>query len=210
MMRSDRHDVVIVGLGTLGSMLFQLLVREALGKVWAWVQDATVFLVDFDSVLPHNLAKSGIYRQSDVGMKKVAVAQAWARGVNPNLRVISLPQSVEEVGLGPFLSAAVVLIAVDIYLGKMLASRQAWRAGVPLIMIGELAGGTSLDSRYRWFRPGPEAPCLECNWQEEYIHLRTPFPCSPPDTDRTGPATRLTVARPIPHPFFARPSLSLY
>jgi len=194
-MRVDRHDcddVVIVGLGTLGSMVFQLVAREAMGSSGC---NGTVFLVDPDVVLPHNLSKSAIYEPADGRRHKVAVAREWAKRVNPDLNVIALPEPVQAVGLGPFLRASVVFVCADTYLGKMVASRRAWRAGVPVIMFGEFAGGHSLDSRFRHYRPGREVPCLECNWGEEYDQLAASFPCSPPDTEaRREPATRLSVA----------------
>ena len=191
-MHAERPGIVIVGLGSLGSMVFSLLTRETLGPAWSWA--GRVFLTDMDSVLPHNLVKSSIFSPQDVGRKKVAVCQSWSQGINPDLQVVALSQPVEAVEPAVFANSLVVFICADTYQAKMVAGRQAWRAGVPLIMVGEMAGGDSQDSRCRWYHPGPEAPCQECNWEEEYHQLDARFPCSPADPERRGPATRLTVA----------------
>lgn len=191
-MQPERSDVVIVGCGTLGSALFWLLARSAIGDA---DRPGRVFLVDHDTLQLHNRAKSAVGGPGDLGRPKVHVARDWAAATCPELRVTALPVPIEHAGHDLFARAWAVFVCADTYAGKQAAARAAWRQGVPVIAVGELAGGDSLASRYRIFRPDPAGPCLECNWDREYLELATPHPCAPPAAvDAPGPATRLSVA----------------
>jgi tRNA A37 threonylcarbamoyladenosine dehydratase len=67
--------VLIAGVGTVGSPAAELLARQC--------PDITQILVDPDIVLPHNLAKSALYRPSDVGQYKVIAAARHLREIEP-------------------------------------------------------------------------------------------------------------------------------
>jgi len=186
--------VLIVGVGTVGAALFELLCRTALVDG----RPGRAFLVDPGYVRPYHLGKSAIYDRSSVGRRKVDAAAAWAARLCPELQVIALSASIGEVGMGPAMAvgrAGFVFCAADTYRAKMVASRQAWRAGASLV-IGELSAvAPRLDGRYRYFVPGPQAPCLECNWQRQYAELDETHPCAPAPAARPrGPETRLSAA----------------
>ena len=190
-MNAPRSDLVIIGAGTLGSTLFELTVRTARAAIEPI--SAAVAVCDPDRVSRHNVPKSAVYGMRDVGQFKATACQNWARRIDPDLDVRALCHAVHEIGLGPFLDAKAVLICADTYRGKLESSRAAWKAGVPLIMSGELASDHPLGGRLRWFCPGPGSPCLECGWSEEYHHLEARFSCTAADAV-PGPTTRLTDA----------------
>jgi hypothetical protein len=190
-MNARRDSLLIVGAGTLGSALLELVVRTALPRTRPLA--ATVVVCDPDQISLHNVPKSALYRPLDVGQFKAAACQDWARQIDPDLVVHALCAPVQEIGLGLFLEARAVLICADTYRGKLEASRAAWRAGAPLIMSGELASSDPFGGRYRWFCPGPDVPCIECGWNEEYRYLEARFPCSQAGA-APGPATRLSDA----------------
>ncbi len=191
-MPPERSDMVIVGCGTLGSALCWLVVRSSVDPA---ARPARLFLVDHDTLEAHNLPKSAVGGSADLGRPKVHVARDWAAATCPELGVTALPVPVERAGGDLFAHAWAVFVCADTYAAKQAAARAAWRRGVPVIVVGELAGGESLASRFRVFRPAPEAPCLECNWDREYLQAEAAHPCAPPPAaPAPGPATRLSVA----------------
>jgi hypothetical protein len=167
--------VVLVGLGTLGSVVFVGLVRSLAGA--ALHSLPTMYIIDPDTIQTHNLSKSLIYQRDDVGRLKVQVAREWARQVKPDMAVVAIAERVEAVGLGPFRGATIVVSAVDNYRGRMAVSRAAWQSGVPIILVGGLTGGESGAGRCQRFIPGVGRPCLECGWSREYELLDNSFSC---------------------------------
>jgi molybdopterin/thiamine biosynthesis adenylyltransferase len=200
---SSRSDILIAGIGTLGSPLLELAVRQALAGLWP-IGDpqGKLIAIDPDYVERHNISKSAIYSDADVGARKADAAAAWADGVDPTNLVIPVPDKVQDVGYGPFRNAGVVLLAVDNFAAKICAFRRAFSSGVPLIMIGELAGESSVNSRFRYYFPGEGQPCIECTYEGAvYAHLDTRYSCSSaPATGaggngrQRGPVTRLSAA----------------
>lgn len=200
----ERRGVVLVGVGTLGAPVLELMVRQSLGGGWP-VGDGRgpIVVIDFDRVELHNPEKASLLDQSDIGLRKVDVAEKWAGAVAPECRLVTIPQPVEHCGIGPFLQAEAALICADTYTAKINAFRKAWLAGVPLIVIGELAGEGSLNGRYRYYFPGPDQPCLECTYSgPEYGRLGIRFSCSAAGNagangggnGSRGPITRLSAA----------------
>ena len=72
----DDARVHIIGCGSVGGTLAELLVRLGLTKLTLW---------DFDDVEAHNLANQ-IYRQKDIGRKKTEALLDILAEINPDVR----------------------------------------------------------------------------------------------------------------------------
>jgi hypothetical protein len=184
---SQAERLIIIGLGTIGSVIFEALVRALIDQP----KPVVITIIDNDTIQAHNLAKSCIYTRADLDQTKVHSAKRWAARVNGDLAIVALPLPVREVGQGIFHGVDTAVITVDNYQARMEASRGAWRAGVPRILTGGLLP-KSTAGRYQRFINGP-GPCVECGWgQEAYAFRSHPFPCSRPD--HRGPQTSFAAA----------------
>ncbi|MBN1119781.1 MAG: ThiF family adenylyltransferase [Anaerolineae bacterium] len=190
---AGRQRLVLVGVGTLGSAVLEILCRTLLERPLPPGTLFTITLVDDDVLEPHNIAKSAIYLPSDVGCKKVHAALYWTRRLGIDIDVEPIGCPIQETGAGLFLDAAAVICAVDNYAARMSVNRSAWRAGVPYLFVGGLQGGESRSGRYQLFMPGEDQPCVECGWgTEEYALLEQSFSCT--RRHQRGPRTGLAAA----------------
>lgn len=161
-------SIVVVGAGgNIGSHLVPHLARMP--------GVARITLIDRDAYEPANLATQDI-TPGDVGKRKAAVQARKLRRINPRLRVEAIAEPVERVPLGR-LRADVMLACLDSRVARQQVNQFAWRLGIPLIDAGVEAGG--LLARVNVYVPGPEAPCLECAWDDrDYETLEQAYPCA--------------------------------
>lgn len=190
---NPRRRLVLVGVGTLGSAVLEILCRALLERPLPPGTLSTITLVDDDVLEPHNIAKSALYLPSDIGSKKVHAALYWTRRLGVDINVEPLCCPIQDIGTGLFLDASVVICAVDNYAARMAVNRSAWRAGVPYLFVGGLQGGESRSGRYQLFVPGSDRPCVECGWgTEEYALREQSFSCT--RSQQRGPRTGLAAA----------------
>lgn len=163
--RSGTH-VLVVGAGNIGSHLIPHLARLA--------EVAQVTLVDRDCYEQANLQSQSITAR-DLGKAKATI-QAWRlRQINPLLRVHAIVGAIEDVPLGQ-LRADVLLACVDSRRARQFINQAAWRLGMPWIDAG--VQGEGLLARVNVYVPAPDAPCLECAWdQQDYDLLEHTYPC---------------------------------
>lgn len=96
-------NVLIIGLGALGTVTAQLLVRSGVN----------VFLVDHDVVELVNLQRQLLYDEDDVGKKKVRVCIEKLRRINSEVSVDGLDVLVTEESKGVFDGVDLVLDCTD-------------------------------------------------------------------------------------------------
>ena len=169
--------VVVVGAGgNIGSHLVPHLGRiPGVGSI---------LLVDRDTYEPKNLAGQDAGR-SDIGRAKAKVQARKLRGINPELEVTAVVDSVENLPLGR-LRADVIVVCVDSRVSRQYLSRAAWRLRVVLIDAGVRAEG--LLARVNVYLPGRNAPCMECAWSPvDYQAIEVKYPC--PEHRPEAPAT---------------------
>ncbi len=158
--------VVVVGTGNIGSH-----VVPHLGRMPNVIR---VIVIDPETYEEKNLGAQDITR-SDVGKPKAAVQSRRLRRINPDLDVKAVVDAIENVPLG-YLRGDVVLACLDSREARRSLNQLVWRLGVPLIDAGVEGGG--LLARVTVFAPRPEAPCLECAWDEgDYATLAQRYPC---------------------------------
>jgi molybdopterin/thiamine biosynthesis adenylyltransferase len=148
--RAAGGEVVVVGLGNIGSNLASYLARMPL------VRKITV--VDHDKYELPNLESQDVAAR-EIGKPKAAVVARRLRAIDPELKVTALARRVETIPRG-LLRADVILAALDSKAARVSVNEIAWRLGVPFVDTGvEPAGGLA---RVAVYLPAPNAPCYEC------------------------------------------------
>ncbi|HPC59785.1 MAG TPA: ThiF family adenylyltransferase [Verrucomicrobiota bacterium] len=165
--RAGKH-VVLAGLGAIGAPLCELLTRsEYIGRLT---------LVDYDVYEAANLRGQAGVDPADVGMTKVFAQARKARRLRPDLVVEAINARLEELPMGRFRAADLLLTGLDSKGSRREANQRAWWAGVPWIDAGVKAEGRLV--RVSVFMPGVSQPCLECGWDDhDYETLAVKRPC---------------------------------
>ena len=119
-----RSRVTVIGLGGLGGVIAEVLVRSGVGHL---------VLVDFDNFEPSNLNRQVFAFQDTVGRPKTEVTLEFLRRINPDLQA-TLAATVDENNCATLLAGSdAVVLAADDALPCIIASRFARRAGIPVI-----------------------------------------------------------------------------
>jgi molybdopterin/thiamine biosynthesis adenylyltransferase len=181
-------DVVIVGLGTVGSFAAELVARlPGLQRL---------VLIDHDQYEAQNIATQAI-RPQDVGLPK-AIAQAERVSVHhPTLPVLPVVSRAEDLPLGVF-RAAVVLSCVDSRASRLFLNAACSRLRTAWIDAGVQADGRL--ARVNAYRPADDGPCLECAFADrDYELIEQTYPCAadaavPPPTNAPASLGALAAA----------------
>ena len=126
MERLKNANVLVFGLGGVGSYIVEALARSGIGALT---------LVDADVVDVTNINRQLVADLATVGMDKVEVAKARVLAVNPECRVtvkkmLYLPEKSEEFD---FSSYDYIADAIDNVSAKISLAVEADRAGTPLV-----------------------------------------------------------------------------
>jgi molybdopterin/thiamine biosynthesis adenylyltransferase len=152
--------IVVVGAGgNIASHLVAHLARARTAR--------EIALIDPDTYDETNLWSQDI-RRRDVGRPKAVVQARRLREIDPTLVLDTFVSAVEAVPLGA-LRADVLLACLDSRAARRAVNTLAWRLGVPWVDAGVHADGRL--ARVNVHRPGPEAPCYLCAWDELVVAL---------------------------------------
>lgn len=154
-----RLRIGIVGLGSVGSLVAEMLARMGL---------TSFVLIDFDEVQAHNLDRLVGATQADIGVLKVAVAERQIRqsATADQIEVSAVPYSVaEETGYRAALDCDVIFSCVDRPRARSILNHLAYAHLIPVIdggvdvrfKRGEFSG---VDWQLQTITPG--RACLEC------------------------------------------------
>jgi len=185
------HGVSLAVIGCGGNIGSHLL-----GHLGRMASLDSITLVDRDVYEAKNLSSQDITPR-DVGRPKALVQATRLRRINPRLRVHAIVDSVENVPLG-WLRADVVLTGLDSRGARQWVNECVWRLGIPWIDAGVEPGG--LLARVTVYQPGPDAPCLECLWDNHsYALVSQAYPCTgdrsdPPPTNAPSSLGALAAA----------------
>ena len=127
-------EVLIVGLGSVGSQAAEGLVRAGVGRVT---------LIDPETVEPANLSRT-VYRANDIGRSKTEALTDRLLAINPGLVVEGIADNLLALG-GERLDALVgradlVLAATDDPAAQRALNRFAYGRGKPALFVGLYAG----------------------------------------------------------------------
>ena len=145
--------VLVVGAGGLGSPIAFYLAAAGVGALG---------LIDPDKVDLTNLQRQIIHHTSDIGRPKVASAREKVAALNPDVKVITYPESLNaENALAIFREFDYVIDGVDNFPAKFLINDAAYFAEKPLIHGGILR----FDGQLFTILPG-ESACYRCVFPE--------------------------------------------
>lgn len=179
--------VILVGVGLLGGEILEKL--NSLG--------VSVVIIDPGVVKEENVGHQG-FAAHHVGWAKVDARAAQALESNPDARVRPLFARVEDVGLGVFLSADLIMAGVDNRAARVRLAEIATLVHIPLIDTALDGTGERLLGTVSLFDPRrPDAPCGACKYSaDDLAAIRTEHrPQSCPDWRSTDvPATPPTLS----------------
>ncbi|MGW4411112.1 HesA/MoeB/ThiF family protein [Nonomuraea sp. NPDC004702] len=143
---------VLLGLGGGGSYILPMLLAAGFGRITA---------VDYDRVELSNLNRQFLYRESDLGAYKTAVAARTAREVNPGVEFAAVQRRIESAADVARLvrGADVAICAIDEppFVAQRRVNAGCVQEGVPYVC------GGSFVTRGRLFSVRPhETGCMDC------------------------------------------------
>ena len=145
----DDAHAVIVGLGALGCVSADLLVRAGIGHVR---------LVDRDVVELVNLQRQTLYSESDVERPKAEAAAERLRRVNSTVQIEAVPRDVHSGTVSGILAGAdLVLDGTDNFETRFLLNEATLDLGLPFVYGGAIATyGMVFSIR------SPDTACFRC------------------------------------------------
>ena len=99
-----QKKVVIVGVGALGSVAAELLIRAGLGKL---------LLIDRDIVEESNLPRQFLYCEDDIGKSKALAAQERLQKINKNCQIQAEAAHLNKKNLSLLADADLILDGTD-------------------------------------------------------------------------------------------------
>ncbi len=145
--------VLVIGAGGLGSPAALYLAGSGVGRLT---------LCDGDQVELSNLHRQILHRTADLGCNKAVSATRALTALNPEIRIVPLPQRMTAAMLHEMAGAAdVILDGSDNFATRYAVNAAAMRAGKPLVS-GAVSGYLG---QVTVFRAG--GPCFACLYPEE-------------------------------------------
>lgn len=131
-----RARVAVFGIGGVGGYALEALVRAGVGEI---------DIIDSDDVAVSNINRQILATTETVGQKKVDVAEARAKSINPDVKINKFPifYLPDTAHLFDFANYDYVIDAIDTVSGKMELVKRANEAGVPIIC--SMGTGNKLD-----------------------------------------------------------------
>lgn len=148
-----QSTVLLVGVGGLGSPIALYLAAAGVGHL---------ILVDDDSVDLSNLQRQVLFKTSDVGQPKVAVAARELKAFNPDLEITTHHARFTPENASSLLSGVdVVIDGADNFPTRYLINDAAFFAGIPVVhgSVHHFEGHVTV------FHP-PGGPCYRCLFPE--------------------------------------------
>jgi molybdopterin/thiamine biosynthesis adenylyltransferase len=101
-----KSNVVVAGMGALGTIVALDLVLTGIGKV---------VVIDFDTIELSNLSRQFLYTDEDVGKPKAVIAGKRLRELNPDVQVLALNSSIQEVHHSIYEEADLIIDGLDTF-----------------------------------------------------------------------------------------------
>jgi len=149
-------EVLIVGAGGLGCPAALYLAASGVGRIT---------LADADTVDATNLQRQILYREADVGTRKVEASRAALALVNPEVKVVALPERLNAATMARLVSTAdAVLDCSDNFATRHALNRACVQYRKPLVS----GAAIRFDGQLAVFDPRREdSPCYACLFPEE-------------------------------------------
>lgn len=143
----------VVGAGAIGNEVIKNLTLLGVG---------TIDIFDFDTIEVHNLTRSVLFRESDIGRTKAETAAARARELDPNVALRAFEGDFwQRLSLARLARYDALICCVDNVEARIRLNRLCHLVGTNLINCG-------IDSRFALctlypFAVATEPPCFECS-----------------------------------------------
>lgn len=146
-----RRRIALVGCGTIGGFLAELLVKAGAGS-----DGGELALVDDDSLLPQNIGRHRLGFNSILKNKATALVEELSRAA-PVARIHAFPEDVMAVSLQGY--DIVVNATGEEALGHLLTSKLTGTNFVPTLTVWVEGPGTAVRAL---LRDSPSAACTRC------------------------------------------------
>jgi len=113
-------SVMVVGVGALGCEIAKNLALAGVG---------TIHLVDMDIIEMSNLSRQLLFRGSDRGRNKAAVAAEWVLRANPDVEVIPHEGKFQDLPMEVYDDIDLILGGLDSFEARFQLNELAWRLG---------------------------------------------------------------------------------
>ena len=147
-----RERLIVVGAGAVGNEVIKNLTLLGVGEIHVF---------DRDAIEIHNLTRSVLFREGDIGQPKAICAATRARELDPSVHITPYVGDFwATLSLAAVRTATAVFSCVDNFEARIRLNRLCALAGTPLINVG-------IDSRFAVveqfsFNRASRRPCYEC------------------------------------------------
>lgn len=155
-----KAKVAVVGCGALGNEVLKNLALLGIGQIW---------VVDYDTIEIHNLTRSVLFRESDIGRAKTEVVAQRVKELNSDVIVHQIIGKLElAFGRGLLREMDAVFSCLDSIGARRELNKRCYFAGVPWI-----DGGISYDlGNVALYNPRvPETACYRCKMNASHWKL---------------------------------------
>lgn len=175
--------VAVFGCGALGNEVLKNLALLGVGHIW---------VIDYDTIEVHNLTRSVLFRESDVGRYKAEVVTERIKELNPDTQVYPVIGKLEyEFGRGLLREMSVAFGCLDSVGARREINKRCYFAGVPWIDGGinhQLGNVAVFDPRI------PETACYRCQMDSSaWERLNEKFSCGYLKDDFQEPTMATTI-----------------
>jgi molybdopterin/thiamine biosynthesis adenylyltransferase len=175
--------VVVMGCGALGNEVLKNLALLGVGNVW---------IVDYDTIEIHNLTRSVLFREDDVGRLKAEVAAERLREIYPDMSVTPVIGKLEySFGRGLLRNMDVVIGCLDSIEARQLLNQRCYFAGVPWVDggIDDSVGNVAL------YNPRhSETACYRCQMtKSHWAAIKNKYSCGVLRSGYTDPKIATTA-----------------
>ncbi|MGY6126046.1 HesA/MoeB/ThiF family protein [Paraburkholderia strydomiana] len=158
----------IVGCGAIGNEVAKNLALLGVGNI---------HLYDFDTIELHNLTRSVLFREDDVGENKAVIAAQRLKQLDPAVHALAFPGDFwESMDLSAMHQYAAVFCCVDNFQARIRLNQLCRLSGTNLVNAG-------IDSRHVMvevfpFADCPACTCYECNLPSSvYQRIQERYSC---------------------------------
>ncbi len=156
-----RLRVLVIGAGAIGNEVVKNLTLLGVGQA----ERGEIRLHDLDRVERHNLTRSVLLREADIGQDKASAVAAHARELEPAVRITAVHGNLfETLRLADVLDSDIVIAGLDNIEARIRINQLCWLAGKPWI-------NAAIDSRHASvevfdFAQVDAPACYECTLPE--------------------------------------------
>jgi molybdopterin-synthase adenylyltransferase len=149
----SKMTIGVIGVGAVGNEVLKNLTLLGVG---------TIHIFDLDKIEVHNLTRSVLFRESDIGRTKVDAASERARELDPNVTIVSHHGDFwNEITASSISVFDVIFCCVDNFEARININKLCYLRSVDLVVAG-------IDSKFISvekfpFNRTPKAPCFECS-----------------------------------------------